>query len=444
VSKFLSLKTDPISQPAVKDPLERQTWCSLRIQVGARSASRLWDTSLEDERDALDAPAFPIAEWFIKNWWSLFHELCPGNSVPKNRIVDDSWLKWTRRHCLRAADSSLFLPKLYLYTDGRDLLAESHSDRSGSLPNMPGEFLNDGVERIDADATEAALANFINQTLSRAEGVDGDRLPRAVGQWRAIQNADEEETEFCKLAGRMGLDPYDPEEVSDSLAGFFEAMLTNADDPLVRDVTEVAKPESIEAQWRWANDASRELQLGPRSGASPFELPARRESPAEYGYELARRVRAFVDVADGPIRSVEETASVALQTDFQVMHGRDRIPGREIKAIVGQTPSGGFVVAGPASPVSSSRRFTNARSLFHALATSQRSPRLVTDAYSLDQKASRAFAAELLAPRKALLSRLTSGAAGPEQVDQLSEEFQASPYVIQWQLENAGVTLSSD
>jgi hypothetical protein len=39
---------------------------------------------------------------------------------------------------------------------------------------------------------------------------------------------------------------------------------------------------------------------------------------------------------------------------------------------------------------------------------------------------------------------LGGSSADPETVEALSEEFQASSYVIQWQLENAGVALSSD
>jgi len=443
VSESLSLKSDPISQPAAKDPLERQTWSSLRIQIGNRLASRLWDKTLDDERVALDVPTFPIAEWLIKNWWQLFNELCPGNSIPESRAMDSAWLGWAGRHCIRSADSSLFLPKLYLYADGRGLVAESRADRPGSLPNMPGEFLTDGVASIDPVGTEAALVQFINQTLRKVEGIDDDRVERAVGQWHAIVNADPEEIEFCGLSGRMGLDPYDPEEVSESLSDLFEAILSDGDRPVVRDLTEAAKPGTVEAQWNWIGDVSRSLQLGPRSIDLPFDLPPSEGSPAEYGYELARRVRAFVGVGDSPIESVEKTAGAAIGRDFRVLPRND-VPGREIKAIVGQAGSGEFIAAGPAPPSSRGRRFMDARSLFHALATSTESPRLVTGAYSLDQKASRAFAAEFLAPRKALLDKLPGSYAGPDHVERLGNEFRVSAYAIQWQLENAGVSISSD
>lgn len=86
----------------------------------------------------------------------------------------------------------------------------------------------------------------------------------------------------------------------------------------------------------------------------------------------------------------------------------------------------------------------NARSVFHALATSRESQRLVTNAFSWDQKASRAFAAELLAPRQALIDRVSESTADPQTVRNLSREFRASTYVIERQLENVGVPLSSD
>jgi hypothetical protein len=443
MSRFLSLKSDPISQPTAEDPIERQTWCSLRVQVGSRFASRLWDKSLEAERDYIDIPAFSLAEWFIKNWWSIFNELCPENFIPRNPAANSSWLRWTQRHCLRAADSSLFLPKLFIYSDGYNLLTESHADRPGSLPNMPGEFLNEDVIAIDPDATEAALANFINQTISRVEGAESERVDRAAGQWNAIENADLEQKDFCKLAGRMGLDPYDPDEMTEELATFFENMLTEADNPLVRDLTEAARPDSVEAQWNWVRGASQELHLGARSVELPFEFPTARFSPAEYGYELARRVRMVAESADSPIDSVEETASFALGRRFEAVHW-NHISGKEIKAIVGESDTGRVLVAGPESRAPYNRRFMIARGLFHFLATSQNSQRLVTSAYSVDQKASRAFAAELLAPQSALLNRLAGSSADPADVEAFSEEFQASSIVIQRQLENAGVAISSD
>jgi len=442
VSKFLSLKTDPLRQPAVQDRLEQQTWCSLRIQVGSRFASRLWDKTLEAERDTLDVPAFSIAEWVVQNWWSLFNELCPWNSVPKKPAAKLKWFGWIKRHCFRAADSALLLPKLYVYSDGRDLVAESHPDRPGSLPHMPGEFLSDTLDVIDSQATKVALSHFINQTLSRLDGFSDDRLEQCAAQWNAIANADPEEVEFCRLAGRMGLNPYDGDQMTDYLSSFFEE-LGSPDRPLVRDLTELAQPEVVKEQWSWVNNATSELQLGPSNTGLPFKLPDRKTTPAEFGYKLARIVRASANVTSDAIESVEGVAEAAVHKKFHV-YNRDHLPGTGIKAIVGQIGTGDFVAAGPEVSHPYNQRFMIARSLYHALATSQESERLVTAAYSSDQKASRAFAAELLAPQNALLNRLSGSFADPETVSVLSRDFGASSYVIERQLENAGVELSAD
>ncbi|HEY4261484.1 MAG TPA: hypothetical protein VGM98_15050 [Schlesneria sp.] len=443
MSRFLSLKSDPISQLAATDPLERQTWCSLRIQVGARFASRLWDKSLEDERDSIHVPAFPIAEWIVQNWWAIFNELCPWNTAPRSPAINADWLSWAKRHCLRAADSSLLLPKLYIYSDGSELVAEAHADRTGSLANLPGEFIGEIVETIDPSTTETALGKFIDQTIGRVDGVEDHRIVLLAKQWEAIRNADPEETEFCKLAGRMGLDPYCTQDITDRLAEFLET-LGELESPLVRDLTESARPESVEAQWSWVNEASDELGLGPRTIDLPIDLPTIRETPAEYGYELARAVRLAANIRPTKaIESFENVAEAAIGRPFHVRY-RNHLPGHGIKAICGQSKSGVFYAAGPEHPIHRNQNFTNARSLYHALATSQVSQRLVTDAYSLDQKASRAFAAELLAPREALLNGLARSTVDPVTVEKFSREFLVSPRVIELQLENAGILLSSD
>ncbi len=100
------------------------------------------------------------------------------------------------------------------------------------------------------------------------------------------------------------------------------------------------------------------------------------------------------------------------------------------------------MAAGPQPFRPDSQRFLNARSLYHALVTTRNGRRLVTDAFSWDQKASRAFAAELIAPQRAIVARLSGSRADSIKVESLSREFTASTIVIEKQLENAGVSLS--
>ncbi|MGO9109194.1 MAG: ImmA/IrrE family metallo-endopeptidase [Thermoguttaceae bacterium] len=143
-----------------------------------------------------------------------------------------------------------------------------------------------------------------------------------------------------------------------------------------------------------------------------------------------------------PLDSVEPVAQYVAGKTIR-FEDRDHAPGQGIRAIVGRS-AGDIVCAGPMRPRVDSKRFLIARSLYHAMVTAQSSHRLVTDAFSWEQKASRAFAAELLAPRWALAQRISTSDADFDAVESLSREFKASTMVIENQLENAGISLVSE
>lgn len=447
MSKSLLFDFDPVSQPAASDPVERHTWCSLRISVGQRVVSRLWDPTLSAERSNLYLPAFPVAEWLVDHWWCLLNELClwehppqPGQR-PSNLAVSGRAQSWIRRHCLRSADSSLTLPALYVYHDGRELRVEWHSDAPGTLPNMAGEFIASGVDRLDEVETCQSLTEFVNSVLHAAGPSRDERVESVHQLWNAIQSSTPEEQQFCTLAGRMGLDPYDPNETTDELAEFLERELSNPEDPLVRDFTEIASPSHVSEQWAWVSEIRSEFGMKP-STDTPFAPPASGTSPPLYGYQLARLAREAADqLPNTPLQSVESLAEAALGKGFRVAE-RNHVPGLNVLAIVGESGSE-VISAGPPIARDDNRRFLLARSLYHALVGMQNGARLTSKSYSWDQKASRAFAAELLAPRKALVEHV-GDSADSETIDKLSLAFTASARVIERQLENAGIAISCE
>lgn len=440
MSKFLSFEFDPIDQPAATDPVERQTWCALEIRVGSRVVSRIWDKSLQSERTRLYVPAFPIAEWLVRNWWPLLNELPCSETIPI-AAANAKQFKWLGRHCLRSADSALLLPALYLFHDGQSLRAEWHPDPSGSMPNMPSEFVSEGADALDSHATQESFAQLIRTVLDRVNNLDDERVSELRAQWRALQGADKEEQQFCILAGKMGVDPYDRCEMTEELTRFLEETIDCPESALVGDLTELASPDSARAQWEWVTRLSNELRLGPSSSVHSFEIPTLGLSPHQFGYRLARTARERAGLgAAVPIASVEEAAESIVGGVFEI-HDKNHVPGQGIRAVVGQSTSGAVVSAGPRPSLEASQRFLIARSVYHALVTIHESQRLVTDAYSWDQKASRAFAAELLSPQKALASRVENLAADRDTIERLSREFNASTIVIERQLENAGVSL---
>jgi len=85
---------------------------------------------------------------------------------------------------------------------------------------------------------------------------------------------------------------------------------------------------------------------------------------------------------------------------------------------------------------SAAHRFHFCRGLYEFLRADDPGPWLVTKSLSDSQKQSRAFAAEFLAPASALRERVSGSTVSPDEVDDISQEFGVSSYVIGHQFEN--------
>ena len=401
---------------------------------------------------------FGIAEWLVQNWWFLFHEVRRFESFSPRMLPGQH--AWIQRHCLRAADSSLSLPSIVLFHDGRTLRADWMSDLPGSMPHYSVEFSDQGSTSLDAESTQDYLAEFVNDVLRRARNIQDGRVSALRQLWAAIRQADLEEQEFCKTSAKLGIDPYDSENMSGSLVQFIENELVDPDRPLVRDLIELPVVSEVKAQWDWVQALQVELHLDgyvrPERWDDDFLFTAiradrQRVTMPEEGlsaayaeaYDDAHRLRACLQIGDhDPIGSIDQIASrLPLRSLEVVTH--NHVPGSGIRALLGQS-NRKLVIASPRAVRSDSKRFLQARSLYQWFFSDRDSLRLVTDGYAWDQRASRAFAAELLAPQAALQARLTSNDATDADILNLSVEFQVSTEVIRRQLENAGVRILED
>ncbi|CAG0981759.1 hypothetical protein PHYC_01803 [Phycisphaerales bacterium] len=441
MSRFLHIERDPVNQPAATDPLEKATWSSLRIRIGARTVSRVLDKKLNDERSLLYVPLFAVGEWLVNNWWALLHEPCRSEFLPPPD-ADEPEFSWTKRHCLRAAESDLLLPALYLHCDGRGLRAEWRADSEDALPHMPAFFVDAGWSDLEREPTEQSLARFVADVLERVGPLDDSRARDLREAWSVIQEADAEERAFCVMAGRLGLDPYDPQQIPKPLAATLE-QFEEASDPLVQDITMAASPDRLSEQWKWVDNAKRAHKLTavpPVMRAPPSSGFVRAD---KFGYSVAQEFRRrATHPADSPLESVPAIASQVLGVPLQVIN-ENHLVGREVKLIVGKSDSGDVQVVGPTVAYEEDERFRVARGLFHVAVAGALGPRLVTDAFTWDQRASRAFAAELIAPQQALKARAGRW-ADRDTIRNLARDFRASTILIEKQLTNAQVPISQD
>lgn len=421
--------------------MERATWSAIRISVGNRCVTTIHDRELGEERQSLHLPAFPIAEWLVHQWWFLLYELSPVEN-PLDRSTADHW-NWLGRHCLRCADSALLLPKLAFYSDDKSVIAQWLADDSGVLPHMPGEFISSGLETLDRQETESALAQFVERVLRRVQSLNFDRVHKTVERWRAIQSQGCEERDFCISAARMGLDAYDPDAIDDATAGFLEQHPISGYHALIHDLTEIANPESLLRQWDWIDDVHQRLPL--KLGNDATATDSWRQIPKAHlhGYKLAQDVRQQLDIrGTHSIPSIPDVCRQLANRDLIIDHAECHAPRNRLRALVGtQTNGTGVVVAASHPRHATSERFLIARALYLMLASGNRNTRLLTDALSWDQRASRAFAAELLAPQSALIEDLDTDDASLEEIERLAAKYQVSTRVIENQLQNQGITV---
>ncbi len=205
----LSIEVEWIAQPHALDELERRTWADLRIFGAGRCISRVFDRTTQSERRSIFVPVFSIAEWLVENWWALLYEPSPSDDLAKAQLrVDQGFQHWQRRHCLRSAESGLLLPHVYLFGDGEMAALQWLSDSPGSFPTMPGEFTDSGRLSLSRDVLTEGLRSFVSTVCERVQGLTQSRVQRLIGNWNAITQITPEEAEFCRCAGRIGLDPF--------------------------------------------------------------------------------------------------------------------------------------------------------------------------------------------------------------------------------------------
>ena len=104
LSNNLKLSVEWEDPGAAKGDELRATWCRLSIYVGDIPITRVLDERAQTVRDAVYCPAYPLAEWFAFNWWSILNE-----SERPSSSGD--------RHNLRFAREGFALPDLELFSE---------------------------------------------------------------------------------------------------------------------------------------------------------------------------------------------------------------------------------------------------------------------------------------------------------------------------------------
>jgi hypothetical protein len=410
------------------------TMCSLLIEVGGRIV-----TEFVDARDStskhLEIPAYYLAEWIAENWWPLLWE--PRKN--EDEVEHDS-AAFLSRHSFLTAQHGFALPALSIISNGKSVQISAHPR---DVPFADVRFRHAGKVFLSQEQTADELRAFVSSAVKRLDeaNVKDTYLHDA---WNLVSRTDEDEFQFCRFAGALGLSPYD---IDDATADLIERLLPLLGERLLMDLCLVSPAQNFRTVAQLAEQAFVMTRDAGTSTLSPLQsvvLPKDNISVQAYrrGVNAARFVRGRLGIKETDTSGATKVFE-ALQIDTSVRGGA--VKNDDEISITGAVVRDDWSMkVGLLQATEIKRRFAAARAIFSAWsADSHNEGRLLTSAVTRDQQANRAFAAELTAPRalvkqKAHQNRLTRSA-----ITDLADDLQIGADVVAKQAMNNGIIVPS-
>ena len=395
---MIELRVEWQDAPGVRDPVLARTWCRLTMDVDGQVLSRAIDHRSQSLRDGIYGSALPLCSWIVENWWCLQHEAYRFHRPWRSHdlAVNVDHRAWVQRHSLRAVGEGGVLPDLMLFRDGDGMVVRWFADRADAAhPYL--RFVGDGQASMPFDEMAHGLTDFVIRVLDRIEDMDAPEVEALRRDWAAIATAPPDERELCIWSARVGLDPYDPEELTDQREELLRASVSSLEGELRGDLLDAATADALLTDARWI-DAAHDVALG--SGLAAANEPAltrggHSRTAHETGYDCARTLRRHLGANGGPVEDMRADMR-ALGWAQEPLLTTDSKPTSPLDAILDRSASGAPVVVAYQDGGIEPERFRLAGSLFFRHFTAAPGRRLITAAHTWDQRASRAFAAEFL------------------------------------------------
>ena len=399
-----------IDVPRWPDIRSRHSMAMLRIEVNSSVVTKFIDHNDRELQDRIVVPMFSIAEWLVCNWWHMLYE------VDKGEQSQD----FASRHDLAFAGDDFEFPNLTLKPMSELIQlswCQYQSPHAGSA--------SERTEYVRREDFEEQARNIIEAVLGRLREHDVD-VAHLEGEWKAINDLDPEEQEFCRAAALLGADPFDMDDVlADEVAAFWEA----TEPSLREEALTVADTDGLTKVGAWLAENLMKLE-GAEAGDWPklrMQLPkVDRPLNWERGYELARVVRSELDTPGGRVEFSSEGPLALCPCTA-------KRPTARVEGLVAAESPACIVV----SRGESGKRFLIARALGDFMGRSEYGAGLLSSMETGRQALSRAFAAEFLAPSADLRSRLHGTRVVSEKaIDDLGNEFGVSSLLIGHQIKN--------
>lgn len=406
------------------------TFGSLRLFVDGENVTSFVEKESEAQFDHVEQPLLFLAEWLVENWWALLWEP-EKNEDPDGRPGDRYFLS---RHSLMAASGGFPLPDVRLVPTGETMhiLAKPRSADHADV-----RFTAYKSATAKRGEVENELSAFVRSVLEHAPG-NASALREAWGQ---IVHTEQDEADFCRLIGALGLSPY-------RINARIEAALDDACKVLSRDeLFDLCQGSTAEEFVRSAKIASlvEGILQSEEAGSIDLKLLKGLDAPGDNlslppykrGQAAARQLRTALAIGD---RDIAGGVKVFDRLGLNPLGGSAidlKNKPSPLSGAVAQSGAKGRVAIVHEAP--SSRRFAAARATYFLWTGEPGERRLLTNAATRTQQASRAFAAELLVPKDIIRRRASGNRINWDQINAIAEEAGAAAEMVKHQATNSGL-----
>ena len=414
---------------------ERATFGLLAIVANGHLLTEGVETAAQVVRHGPYVAGYPLAEWFLWNWWRIRWEFGRPSEPHAMR-------RWQFAHSLSTVGDGFVWPKVTIHADGQNAFLSStpSSDSAAVLYRYLGAHRR---EQVSIATLESAVDEFVGKVRSRLDA-DGLRETNVHSLWNDLRNErdDVELTRYRKLEAQLGFDPDDADgrtlqqhlddaaALGDDALGELASDAVFEDDPLssmmgAQEIFDIAAKRGYDTDLDCAVSLSKHAALEWRRETRPWRL----------GEQAARAVRDQEQL-DGQRISDEKLAEFGGTIPEAISHTWRCSPN--ISFVLREGDERGSVSL--RSSWKTGRRFELARLIgdrLFSVGIDRFSENLfpATRSHSYRQKLQRAFAAELLSPFPAV-DEMLDGDYSEENQSKVARYFAVSPMTIQWQLFN--------
>ncbi|WP_156953857.1 ImmA/IrrE family metallo-endopeptidase [Komagataeibacter rhaeticus] len=404
------------------DDVEARTVTRLRISIFDHLITRNISKRGGGASETINTSLLPLAEFIANGWWALLYEPIRPNISDAFRV----------RHRLDSGMRGYAFPALALWSGGDDTIVADWATFNNPYATISfTTSAPDEPVQLTRNEVELCLMDLVETVIERLGSSSGNLLEA----WNRVRHsiADLDELSYCIAAGHLGLDPYDPDspDLSVLTAGISKT--------LFNDISEIVEVPNLADTSSWLKHADTRLKIFPETDLSYFGPPVQDNvgMPAWMaGQEAAELLRIHAGLPVGnPRNTVSDLLGSVISEDNEL--GKSGPEG--ISAIVQRFDSTAQI--GTVARSARQRRFRACAAAYLAWTSEQEQEHAATDATTRKQQASRAFAAELLAPKQALLERASRIGFDDDDLLELASEFICPYETVKWQAFRAGIPL---